>query len=393
MPQTNITVYGANWCPDCRRAKKFLGEHRVHYTWIDIEGNPDGMALVEQINQGRRIIPTIIFEDGSILVEPSNADLAAKLGMKTQARLNYYDLIVIGGGPAGLTAAIYAAREGLDVLVVEKSGLGGQAAITECLENYPGFPDGITGDEFADRLARQAWRFGVETLQAQEVTCLRVEAESRYIATSGGAEYGARAILVATGSSYRRLEVPGEEELIGSGVHFCATCDGPFYKDQPVAVIGGGNSAGEESLFLARFASRVTILVRGPEMKASKIVVQKLSEQPKIELLKNTEVVELKGDGRLSGIVLRSRVTGEIATITPKGVFVFIGQTPNTAWLPAEVKRDEYGFMITSPTLETSLPGVFAAGDARQGSTKQAASAIGEGAAAALMIRQYLKQV
>lgn len=395
MSHTDLTVYGATWCSDCKRAKKFLGEQRAHYNWVDVEQNAEGLALVEKVNNGKRIIPTIVFGDGSMLVEPSNAELAAKLGLQTRARLNYYDVISIGGGPTGLTMALYAAREGLDALVIEKSALGGQAGVTERLDNFPGFPDGIAGAEFADRLALQARRFGVEMLQAQEVTGLRREEESLYVKTADGAEYGARAALVATGSTYRRLGVPGEDELIGAGVHFCATCDGPFYKGRHVAVIGGGNSAGEESLFLTRFAERVTILARGQAMTASKIVIDKVETNPKIEVRYNTEALELHGaeSGKLTGISIRNRRTGAMERIHPAGAFVFIGLSPNTGWLPDDIGRDEYGFVVTGPTLETSMQGVFAAGDARRGSTKQAASAAGEGATAALMIREYLKSV
>jgi len=393
MSHTNLTVYGAVWCEDCKRAKKFLGEQRVHYNWVDIEQNAQGLALVERVNKGKRIIPTIMFEDGSNLVEPSNADLAAKLGLQTRANMTYYDLICVGGGPASLTAALYAAREGLDVLVIEKSGLGGQAGVTERLDNFPGFPDGVGGADFADRLTAQARRFNVELLQAQEVTNIRREEESIYITTADGNEYGARAALVATGSTYRRLGVPGEEELIGAGIHFCATCDGPFYKGKHVAVIGGGNSAGEESLFLARFVDKATILVRGPEMTASKIVIDKVMENPKIEVRYNTEVAQLHGEAKLSGITIKDRVTGKTEMINPAGAFVFIGLSPNTGWLPSDIKRDMYGFVETNAMLETSLKGVFAAGDSRKGSTKQAASAVGEGATAALMVREYLKGV
>lgn len=391
MSHTNLTVYGAPWCGDCKRAKKFLGEQRVHYNWVDVEQNAAGLALVERVNNGKRIIPTIVFEDGSTLVEPSNADLAAKLGLQTRARLSYYDLICVGGGPASLTAALYAAREGLEVLVIERSGLGGQAGVTERLDNFPGFPDGIGGSEFADRLTVQARRFGVELLQAQEVTGLRREEESLYVTTADGAEYGARAVLVATGSTYRRLGAPGEDDLIGAGIHFCATCDGPFYKGRHVAVIGGGNSAGEESLFLARFVDRVTLLVRGDKMTASQIIVDKVLTNPKIDVRYHAEVTEFLGNGKLSAIKVKDTRTGAVEQLDPAGVFVFIGLTPNAGWLPAEVERDRAGFIVTQPTLETSLPGVFAAGDVRLGSTKQAASATGEGATAALMIREYLK--
>lgn len=393
MAESNITVYGASWCTDCRRAKMFLGEQRVHFHWVDIEQDAEGQALVEKLNDGKRIIPTILFEDGSILVEPSNAELAAKLNLQTQAKMRFYDLIIVGSGPTGLTAALYAAREGLDVLVIERSGVGGQAGVTERLDNFPGFPDGIGGGEFADRLAQQARRFGVEILQAQEVTGLRADAESRYVTTADGTEYGARALLLATGSTYRRTGAPGEAELIGAGIHFCATCDGPFYKGEEVAVIGGGNSACEESLFLTRFASKVTILVRGAELTASKLVIDKVQENQQIAVRYHVEVVEFQGKGKLSGLVVRDRATGATETLHPKGVFVFIGLSPNTQWFPPEIKRDEQHFVVTSPTLATSVPGIFAAGDVRLGSTKQAASAAGEGATVALMIREYLKSV
>jgi len=391
--QPGLIVYGAPWCSDCKRAKKFLGEHRIHYSWVDVEEDAQALALVERINNGKRIIPVIMFPDGSHLIEPSNADLAAKLQIPTKARMQCYDLIVVGGGPAGLTAALYAAREGMEVLVIEKSALGGQAGVTERLDNFPGFPDGISGAEFADRLSQQARRFGVELLQAQAVKGLRAEMESRYVTTADGSEYGAPAILIATGSKYRRLGVPGEDELIGAGVHFCATCDGPFYRGKEVAVIGGGNSAGEESLFLTRFVNKVTMLVRGSQLSASKIVVDKVLDTPNIEVRYNTEVAELLGEGKLSGVKVRVNGAESGEVLHPAGVFVFIGLTPNTAWLPPEIKRDQYGFILTSPTLETSMPGVFAAGDVRLGSTKQAASAAGEGATATLMIREYLKTV
>jgi thioredoxin reductase (NADPH) len=390
---SKITVYGATWCPDCKRAKKFLGEQRVHYNWIDIEEHPESQAYVESVNNGKRIIPTIVFEDGSILVEPSDADLAKKLGLQTQARMAYYDLIIVGGGPTGLTTALYAAREGLEVLVIERSALGGQAGITERLDNFPGFPDGIAGAEFADRLAKQAMRFGVETLKAQAVVSLRAEGESRYVKTADGDEYGARAVLIATGSKYRRLGVPGEDDFIGAGIHFCATCDGPFYKGQHVAVIGGGNSAGEESLFLTRFVEKVTLIVRGDALTASKVVIDKLAETPQIDVRLNTETVSFHGEGKLSGITLRDRTAGTTTELHPKGVFVFIGLQPNSAWLPPEINRDKVGFVLTNAMLETSMPGVFAAGDVRFGSTKQAASAAGEGATAALMIREYLRKM
>jgi thioredoxin reductase (NADPH) len=409
----NITVYGAHWCPDCRRSKQFLGEHQIPYNWVDIEQDKAGEQYVLQKNNGKRIIPTIEFADGSILVEPSNAELAAKLGLKTTAKRSHYDLITIGGGPAGLTTALYAAREGIDTLVIERAALGGQAAATQWLDNVPGFAEGIEGAIFAHQLFRQAERFSVEMLQAQEV--VRIHSHDNYHCadTADGSEYSARALLLSTGSHYRRLGVPGEDSYIGAGVHFCATCDGPFYKGLPVAVVGGGNSATEESLFLLKFVERVTLLVRGGALKASQVLQEKALAHPRIDIRFHTEAIQFHGTGgKLRALTIRNRQTGATEEIQPAAVFVFIGQTPNTGFLAgSSVRTDRWGFVVAGHDLihdgsrpsgyeerepvflETSVPGIFAAGDVRAGSTKQVASAAGEGATAALLIREYLKTV
>jgi thioredoxin reductase (NADPH) len=391
MSHTNIKLYGTSWCSDCKRAKQFFGEQRVHYDFVDVDANAEGMAYVEQVNDGKQIIPVILFEDGSTLVEPSNAELAAKLGLQTSAKQRFYDLIVVGSGPSGLTAALYAAREGLDTLVVERGGVGGQAGVTERLDNFPGFPEGVTGAEFADRLRAQAERFGVEILSAQEVTGVAVEGRYKVVRTGDGKEYLAGAVLLALGSTYRRLGVPGEEDFIGAGVHFCATCDGAFYRGKDVLVVGGGNSAGEESVFLTRFAKTVTISTRDDALTASKVVQEKVAENPQIEVVTNASPSEFKGDSRLRSVVLKDSKTGEEREITPDGVFVFIGLKPNTDLVKGVVELDDFGFIQTDIGLQTSLPGIFAAGDVRAGSTKQAASAAGEGAAVALSIRRYLE--
>lgn len=406
----HIKLYGTVWCSDCKRSKKFLGEQRVHYDYVDIEEDEAGAAIVEKLNDGHKSVPTIVFPDGSFLVEPNNAELAIKLGLTTKAKLSYYDLIVVGGGPAGLTAALYAAREGMEVLVLERSAFGGQAGITERLENFPGFPDGISGAEFADRLKQQAERFGVELVQATQVATAYHEGESCYVRCKGGDEYGARALLIATGSNYKRLDVPGESTLIGAGVHFCATCDGPFYKGKSVAVIGGGNSAAEESLFLVKFVERVTLLVRGEALTASKIIQDKVLSHPQIDVRFNTEPVRFEGEGgKLKALEVRDRKTGATDRLQPAGVFIFIGLTPNTTFLEGSgVSLDRWGFVITGhdlshgghqaadhdvAALETSTHGIFAAGDVRAGSTKQVASAAGEGAAVAILIRDHLREV
>lgn len=409
MAAPDITVYGAYWCPDCHRSKSFLGEHQIPYGWVDIEEDEEGERRVIEANDGKRRIPTIVFGDGSVLTNPSNAELAEKLGLKTTAERHHYDLIVIGGGPAGLTAALYAAREGIDTLVIERAAFGGQAAATMHLDNVPGFVDGVTGQELSSRFRAQAERFGVELLQAQEVVGLCEHDNYRCVDTGDGSRYTALSVLITTGSKYRRLEVPGEDDYLGAGVHFCATCDGPFYKGKNVAVVGGGNSAAEESLFLTRFADRVTLLVRGSELTASRIIAEKALDHPQIDVRFRTEVDAFVGeDSKLREIRVRDNETGETEALDLPGAFIFIGLDPNTAWLEGSgVHRDAHGFIVTGhdlvhatdapdvqhepAILETSIPGVFAAGDVRANSTKQVASAAGEGAAATIMIREFLK--
>ena len=392
MEQPKITVYGAPWCPDCKRSKQFLGEQRMPFTWVDIDEDEAGRRRVQELNDGKQIIPTIIFEDGSILVEPSNAELAAKLGINPKAKREFYDLLIVGGGPAGLTTALYAAREGIETLIIEKGGVGGQAGVTERIDNYPGFSEGIGGAELADQMRVHAERFGVEILPAQNVTNIMVKGDYKLLTTESGDEYCSRAILLAPGTRYRRLNVPGEEDLIGAGIHFCATCDGPFYKDREVIVVGGGNSGIEEGLFLTKFASKVTVLEFSDRLGASQILREKAERHPKMEIRLNNAVQEFKGSGHLESVLVKDRNTGEVEELFPAAAFIFIGLDPNTQFVKDAVETDQYGFITTSGTMETSLEGVFAAGDARGGSTKQVASAVGEGATAALMIRNYLEK-
>ena len=387
-----IRMFGAPWCPDCKRSKKFLNEQRIPYEWNDIDQDEKARSYVQQVNNGKQIIPTIILPDGSILVEPSNAELADKLGIQRQAQRQYYDLIIVGGGPAGLMASIYAAREGLGTLIVERSGIGGQAGITQEIENYPGFPEAISGAEVSDRLRLQAERFGVEILAAQEVSKLAEDGKHLSIYVQAGEEYCSSAVILATGASYRRLDVPGEEDFIGAGVHFCATCDGPFYKGQDIVVVGGGNSGFQEGLFLTRFANSVTILERSKAPRASVALQEKVARREDMQVFTETAVQEFRGKSRLESIVVKDLATGETREMRPGAVFVFIGLLPNTHFLKGTIELDQYDFIATKPNLETSLPGVFSAGDCRVGSTKQVVSALGEGATAALMVREYLER-
>ena len=349
MQEANITVYGAPWCPDCRRSKQFLGEQSIPYLWVDIDEDEEGRNRVQALNDGKQIIPTIVFQVGSILVEPSNADLAAKLGISPKAKREFYDLIVIGGGPAGLSAALYAAREGIETLIIERSGVGGQAGTTERIDNYPGFAQGIGGAELADAMREHAERFEVEILPAQTVTSIEAQGDYKMISTESGDSYCGRSLLLTPGATYRRLNVPGEEDLIGAGIHFCATCDGPFYKGQELLVVGGGNSGVEEGLFLTKFATKVTILEVGERLRASQILQEKAASHPQIEVRLNTTVVEFKGDGKLSSVVIKDTATGETAEITPGAVFVFIGLLPNTAFVKDSVDLDQWGGHFHQP--------------------------------------------
>ncbi len=388
----DVTVYGAPWCPDCKRAKTFLAEHRVPYEWIDIDQDPSGLAYVEKLQNGGRTIPTIRFADGSHLLEPGNDELAEKLGITREPMCRVYDLAIIGGGPTGLAAAIYAAREGIDAIVIDKAGLGGQAGITEKIDNYPGFPDGIGGGELADRFVAQARRYGVELLSAVGVTkIVPVEEGGVALTLATGKTIGASAALIATGSAYRRLGVPGEEDFIGAGVHFCATCDGPFYRGaEELLVVGGGNSALEEGLFLAQFAKRIRVIERGGSLRASKTLQDKVNNHPQFTVNLNTSIESMAGKGgKLTEVVVRDG--SGTKNLTPAAAFIFIGLDPNTGWLGDAVALDKWGFVTVDSAFATSVPGIFAAGDVRAGSTKQLGSASGDGIAALIAIRSYLQ--
>ena len=392
MEKRRIRVYGAPWCPDCKQAKQFLNEQRIPYEWHDIDRDEEARAYVQKANGGKQIIPTILFDDGTILVEPTNAELADKLGIQRQAQQRYYDLIVVGAGPAGLTAGLYSSREGLSTLLIERGAVGGQAAVTQEIENYPGFPGRVSGGDLADKIRTQVEGFGVEILGAQGVTSIGNDGDDLAVELQTGETICGAAAIIATGSTYRRLNIPGEEDFIGAGVHFCATCDGPFYKGQDIVVVGGGNSGFQEGLFLSRFGRSVTILEARKQVGASKALQEKVERTKGMSVLTETTIDEFKGEGRLASIVVRDLSTGDTREMRPGAVFVFIGLLPNTDFLKGAVELDQYGFVTTGTNLETSLEGVFAAGDCRVGSTKQVVSAMGEGATAALMVREYLER-
>ena len=412
--ENEITVYGAYWCPDCRRSKTFLGEHQIPYNWVDVEQDAEAEQRVMRMNDGKRMIPTMVFGDGSFLVEPSNAELAAKLGLKTTASRSYYPHIVVGGGPAGLTAALYTAREGIDTLVIERAAFGGQAAGTERLDNLPGFPDSIAGIDFSNRLRDQAAKFGVELLQAQDVVGISSRDNYHTVVTGDGAEYASCALLVATGARYKRLNVPGENDYIGAGVHFCATCDGPFYRGKRVAVIGGGNSATEESLLLTKFASHVTILVRGSEFKASKIAQAKVMEHSDVDVMWNTEVRQFVGaKSKTDRLECREQCHRRRAEIARRRRICLY--RPNSQLINCQCRRRRSSIpggsslpamtccttAIARPVTESANPTCWKPASLASSrletfapaARSRSPSASGEGATAALLVREYLKTV
>ena len=387
-----LTVYGASWCPHCKRVKKFLAGHRVQYENVDIDETPEAVDRLKELQSGGQIIPTVVYADGSHDVNPSDDVLATRIGLTLEAERAAYDLVIVGGGPAGLAAGIYAAREGIDSIVVDASALGGQAGISDRIDNYPGFPEGISGAELADRFIDQAKRYGIELLPAVGVTGIRPDGDELVTSLSSGQDLTSHAVIVATGSTYRRLDVPGEEDLIGAGVHFCATCDGPFYRGaDEVVVIGGGNSALEEGLHLSEFAKKVRVLARSG-LSASPILQARVNSDPQFKVHTGIDIIELEGErGRFAAVLAKDRQSGDVHRFPAAAAFVFIGLKPNTGFLSTSVELDEAGFVATSATMETSIAGVFAAGDVRSGSTKQLGSAVGDGIAALLMVRRHLE--
>jgi thioredoxin reductase (NADPH) len=387
-----LVVYGASWCPDCRRAKQFLAAHRVAYRWVDLEEHPEASAEVEARNDGKRIIPTILFPDGGFLAEPTNEELADRIGLVRRAMADEYDVVVVGGGPTGLTAALYGARENQRVLVVERSAPGGQAGVTERLDNYPGFPEGVGGAELAERMTRQVERYNVEILSAVAVESLALDAPMTRVTLSTGDVVSAPVVLVATGSTYRRTGAHGEADLIGAGVHFCATCDGPFYRgSRELVVVGGGNSGLEEGLFLTQFTDHVTVVQAGPELTASALLQEKVRSHPRMSVRTSTTVTAFEAGptGKLTAVELEH--AGARERLECAAAFLFVGLEPNAGFLAGMLELDDRGFIRTDERMRTSVAGIFAAGDVRAGSTKQLASAVGEGAAVALQVRYYLE--
>lgn len=411
LPYEGIRVAGTLWSLSSHQVKDFLTRHQIPYQWLDIEKDDSVRQLVEGVSSEETRLPVVFFPDGKPLIQPDLKELAEKVGLQTRAALPFYDIVVAGSGPAGLAAAVYAGSEGYRCLVIERSAPGGQAGSSPKIENYLGFPTGISGDDLTRRAVSQAKRFGVEILSAQEARQVSVNDAYRIIKLSDSAEISCHALLIATGASFHTLKMPGAAELTGAGIYYgAAYTEAMNYKDQDVFVVGGANSAAQGAIYLSQFARKVRVLIRGPKPTASKYLVDALEQNPKIELLCNTDLLEVRGRTTLEGVVVKNTATDTTQTFDAGAMFVFIGVRPQSQLVADLVKRSDRGYIYTGPNLivdkkppqgwtlerdpfllETSVPGVFAAGDVRFGTNHRVASAVGEGAIAFALIKEYLK--
>jgi thioredoxin reductase (NADPH) len=407
IPHTK--VIGHRWSEPSWRVRDFLARNRLHYTWF-MADEPDGRRLLEAAGEDGLRLPVVVTESGAILVEPTQSELAAKLGLLTEPTSQFYDLAVIGGGPAGLAAAVYGASEGLRTVLVERTATGGQAGQSSRIENYLGFPDGVSGSQLADRARWQAEKFGAELITAREAVGLEVNGLARTIRFADGTSIDAHSVILATGVSYRQLEAPGCHDLTGRGVFYgAATSVAPQCADEQVYVVGGANSAGQAAMFLSRTAKSVTIVVRAASLEASMshYLIQQIEATKNITVRTGTEVQKAIGSDYLEKLSLIDRRTGQVEEVECGRMFIFIGAAPGTEWLDGVLARDDRGFVLSGPDLknhcawpyerpphhlETSVPGVFVAGDVRAESAKRVAAAVGEGSMAVMLVHRYLAE-
>ena len=407
-----LRIIGSRRSGDAARLREFAARNRVPYVWVEQETDPRAGALLARLGAKPSETPVTVWQGEDVLKNPTNLEFARSTGLEVDAPLQRtYDLVVVGTGPAGLGASVYGASEGLSTLALESVALGGQAGTSSRIENYPGFPAGLSGFELASRVLVQAGKFGARTAVPQEALGLRREDGRFHVGLSGGGEVAARSVIAASGARYRRLRVPNLERFEGESIHYAATqAEAQRCEDEEVAVVGGGNSAGQAALFLAARTRKVYLLIRGHNLgkSMSSYLVERLANTPNVELRANTEVRELLGEDRLDGVVAEDNRSGERGTLGARALFVFIGAEANTGWLRGTAELDGRGFVLTGAEvnrsglddwrersrepflLETSVPGVFAAGDARAGSIKRVASAVGEGAMAVRLVHQYL---
>jgi len=409
-----VRVIGHRWSPKSHQVKDFMARNQVPYSWLDLEKEPEATRLLTHLGLESPVLPLLIFPDGECLQAPTNQEIAAKVGLQTRAESELYDMVVVGAGPAGLAAAVYGASEGLSTLVIEREAPGGQAGMSSRIENYLGFPSGISGGELARRAVIQARRFGAEILSTQDVVGLVVRGAYRGVVLRDGTEVGARAVVIATGVSYRRLDVPGIEALTGAGVYYGAgMTEGQSVRGEDVYIVGGANSAGQAAVYFADYARTVYMLVRGESLSVtmSHYLVERLQATENICIRTCTQVTGAMGNEHLEALILTDISTGQVETVPANSLFIFIGARPHTDWLGPEVLRDQHGFVISGLelldgnrprvwplqrlpyTLETSVPGVFVAGDVRQGSIKRVASAVGEGSIVVQFVHRYLAEV
>jgi thioredoxin reductase (NADPH) len=413
-----IRVLGTRWSPRSYELRDFLARNRVPYQWIDVEvsaNDPETKRLVEALGPEAANLPVVLFPDGTKLLESVPAEVAQKVGLRTRAQTDFYDLAIIGGGPAGLAAAVYGASEGLHTVMVEREAPGGQAGMSSRIENYLGFPAGLSGNDLARRAVAQALRFGVEILSPQEATSARTEGSYRIIKLADGNEISCHALLIATGVQWRRLEAPGVDRLQGAGVYYGGgATEALSCKGETVYVIGGANSAGQAAMNFARYAERVIILLRGDSLSStmSQYLIDQVKETPNIQLWAHASLAEAHGETHLEEISVLCSDTNKVERVPASAMFIFIGALPRTDWLGTLVERDERGFLLTGPDLirdgqrpngwtldrdpfllETNVPGLFAVGDVRHGSVKRVASGVGEGSVAVQFIHQYLSKV
>ena len=412
LPYDGIRVAGTLWSASSHAIKDFLARSQIPYQFLDIERDPDARALVDQANDDAHRLPVVFFPDGNVLIEPTLIEIAERAGLRTQATQPFYDLIVVGAGPAGLAAAVYGASEGVRTLLVDKETTGGQAGTSSKIENYLGFPKGLSGADLARRATAQASRFGAEILTAQEIVKISVRDPNRIVTLADGSELACRAVIIATGVSVRRLDVPGIDAVTGAGVYYgAARTEAANYEGEHVYVVGGANSAGQGAVFLSQYARRVSMLDRGSLAESmSSYLIDQIDRRDNIDVQLGVEIVAVHGTERLEAITIRDRETGEERRELTPGIFVFIGATPHTEMLGDLVELSPAGFVLTGPDLrlngkwpstwklkrdpylmETSVPGIFAAGDVRYGVMRRVASAVGQGSTAINFVHEYLK--
>lgn len=386
-----VQLFGADWCPDCRRAKRYLRDNNINIQFIDVDEHDWATQKVEEINKGKRIIPTVLI-DGKPHTNPTNDELQKLLSINEAKEHKVFDTVIIGGGAAGLTTSIYAQRDRFDTLILEKKNIGGNAFLTEKIENYPGF-NSISGPALMEKMEEQALTYGATIKTGENVESIS-KVNDLFEIKTGGHLYKGKSVVLATGSTYRQLGIPNETELIGSGIHFCATCDGAFYREKDVIVIGGGNSALEEGIFLSGFCKSVKIISRKPEFSASETYIEKLPSIDNISTYMNQTSVEFvaNADGLFEGVKVKDNANGNEEVITADGAFIFIGLIPNTKSFDGIVDLNKAGFITTSGLAETSVKGIFAAGDCREGAIAQVAAATGEGVLASYGVKDYLKK-